>query len=59
MCRVLDVSEIGFHARINRPPCERERENTRLEVEIPAGYQRTRETYSAKRLHCDLAEHGV
>jgi len=33
MCRVLDVSESGFHARRARPPCERERENARLEVE--------------------------
>jgi hypothetical protein len=33
MCRVLDVSESGFHARRARPPCNRERENARLEIE--------------------------
>lgn len=59
MCRVLDVFESGFHARRVRPPCERVRENARLEVEILAAHQRTRETYSAKRLHRDLADHGV
>ena len=59
MCRVFNVSESGFHARRTRPPCERERENARLEVEILAAHQRTRETYSAKRLHHDLADHNV
>jgi len=44
-----------------RPPCKRERENTRLEIEILAAHQRTRETYSTKRLHRDLVlvDHGV
>ncbi len=59
MCRVLDVSESGFHARKARPPCDRDRENARLEIEILSAHQRTRETYSAKRLYCDLADHGV
>jgi len=59
MCRILDVSESGFHARKASPPCDRERENARLEIEILAAHQRTRETYSAKRLHHDLADHGV
>ncbi|MBA3754724.1 MAG: IS3 family transposase [Nitrosomonas sp.] len=45
MYRVFNVSESGFHAW--------------LEVEILAAHQRTRETYSAKRLHHDLADHGV
>ena len=36
MCRVLNVSESGFHAWRIRPPCGQERENTRLEIEILA-----------------------
>ena len=59
MCRTLNVSESRLHARRTRPLCKRKRENTRLEIEILAAHQRTRETYSAKRLHCDLADHGV
>jgi len=59
MCRVLNVSESGFHAWRIRPPCERDRENARLKIEIQAAHQRTRETYSAKRLHSDLEDHGV
>ena len=55
MCRVLNVSESGFHAQRTRPLCKRKRENRRLEIEILAAHQRTRETYSAKRLHHDLA----
>ena len=30
-----------------------------MEIEILAAHQRTRETYSAKRLHSDLEDHGV
>ncbi len=38
---------------------KRDRENARLEIEIQAAHQRTRETYSAKRLHSALVDHGV
>ena len=59
MCRVLDVSESDFHAWRIRPPCKRDRENSRLEIEILAAHQRTRETYSTKRLHSELTDYGV
>ncbi|SIO18953.1 putative transposase [Nitrosomonas cryotolerans ATCC 49181] len=59
MCRIFGVSESGFYAWRVRAPSERERENARLEIEIKAAHQRTRETYSATRLHSDLADHGV
>ena len=59
MCRVLDVSKSGFHARKARLLCDSERENARLEIEILSAHQRTRETYSAMRLHRDLADHGI
>lgn len=59
MCRVFGVSESGFYAWRVRAPSERERENARLEIEIKAAHQRTRETYSPIRLHSDLADHGV
>lgn len=59
MCRVLDVSESGYHAWRHRPHSERRRQSARLEMEILAAHQRTRETYGAERLHDDLADHGV
>jgi len=59
MCRALGVSECGFHAWQNRMPSRRSLENARLEVEILAAHRRTRESYSAERLHSDLADHGV
>lgn len=59
MCQLLDVSESGFHARNSRPLSKCNRENARLEIEILAAHHRTRETYSAKRLYHDLADHGV
>ncbi|SDX18182.1 putative transposase [Nitrosomonas communis] len=59
MCRVLDVSESGFHAWNTRPPCEREQKNARLVIEILTAHQRTRETYGVKRLHSELVDQGV
>ena len=59
MCRVLDVSESGYHAWRSRPPSDRDKRNARLEVEIMAAHQRTRESYGNERLHDDLADHGI
>ena len=57
MCRVLEVSESG--AWRQRPPSARTQENLRLETEIKAAHQRTRETYGPQRLQSDLADHGI
>ena len=59
MCRMLEVSESGYHAWRQRPPSARQQENLRLETEIKAAHQRTRETYGPERLQSDLADHGV
>lgn len=59
MCRVLEVSESGYHAWCQRPPSARTQENLRLEAEIKAAHQRTRETYGPQRLQSDLADHGI
>ncbi len=59
MCRVLGVSESGYHAWRKRPPSMRAQANARLEVEIKAAHERTRQTYGAERLQADLADNGV
>jgi putative transposase len=59
ICRVFEVSESGYHAWRDRPPSRRAQENARLEVEIRAAHQRTRETCGPERLQSDLADHGV
>jgi len=59
MCRVLAVSENGYHAWRKRPPSPRAQANARLEMEIKAAHQRTRQTYGPERLQADLADHGV
>lgn len=59
MCRILEVSESGYHAWRQRPPSGRKQENLRLETEIKAAHQRTRETYGPERLQSDLADHGI
>ena len=59
LCRVMNVSESGYHAWRKRPPSARQQEAVRMENEIRAAHQRTRETYGPKRLQSDLADHGV
>ena len=57
--RVLSVSASGYYAWVDRPLSQRAREELRLELEIKAADQRTRQTYGPERLQHDLAEHGV
>jgi putative transposase len=57
--RLLSVSASGYHAWRGRPLSRHDQEELRLEVEIKAADRRTRQTYGAERLQCDLAEHGV
>ncbi len=59
MCRVLDVPESGYHAWRKRPPSKLALSNARLEVEIKAAHERTRQTYGPERLQADLADNGV
>lgn len=59
MCRIYDVSPSGYYAWQGRLPSKRMQEDARLEVEIKAAHQRTRETYGAERLQDELADNGV
>lgn len=59
LCRLLEVSESGYHAWRKRPPSVRAQEEARLELEIKAAHQRTRETCGPERLQADLSDHGV
>ena len=65
--RMLSVSASGYYAWVDRPLSNRAREELRLELEIRAADQRTRQTYGPERLQHDpstgsgqaLAEHGI
>ena len=59
MSRVLEVSASGYYAWLHRPLSRRAQEEARLEVEIKAAHNRTRQTYGPERLQHDLAEHGI
>jgi len=59
LCRLYDVSPSGYYAWLGRTPSKRAQEDLRLEMEIRAAHQRTRETYGAERLQEDLADNGV
>lgn len=59
MCRVFEVSASGFYAHLARPPSSRALQEPRLEAEIAAAHQRTRESYGPERLQQELADQGV
>ena len=59
MCGLLQVSKSGYYQWLNRRPSKRVLEEGRLEVEIKAAHQRTRETCGPERLQHELKEHGV
>jgi putative transposase len=58
LCRVLEVSRSGFHARLVRKPSQRARARGRLKVAALAAHRRTRQTYGAARLRRELAADG-
>jgi len=59
LSQILGVSASGFYAWTQRPPSQRTKEETRLEVAIRAAHRQTRETYGAERLQRELAENGI
>jgi putative transposase len=59
MGRILQVSKSGYYQWLHRKPSKRIREEGRLEVEIKAAHQRTRETCGPERLQHELREQGV
>jgi len=59
MSRMLDVSISGYYGWRDRPLSQHDREELRLELEIKAADRRTKQTYGAERIQCDLAEHGI
>jgi putative transposase len=59
MCRMLGVSESGYHAWRKRPPSSREHANAPLEIEIRAAHERTRHTDGPERLQADLDDNGI
>jgi putative transposase len=59
LCRVLEVTTSGYYAWVKRPVTIRQREEMRLELEIHAAHNRTRQTYGPERLQRDLFDNGV
>ena len=58
VCEVLDVSESGYYAWLNRPASEREQANQGLGERIQARWQRFRGIYGAPRIHAELQNQG-
>jgi len=58
VCEVLEVSESGYYAWLNRPPSEREQANQNLGQRIQALWQEFRGIYGAPRIHAELEAQG-
>lgn len=58
MCRVLGVSESGFHAWRQRRPSARAQRDAALLIAVRASHERSSGTYGAPRIHEDLREAG-
>jgi transposase InsO family protein len=59
MCRLLGVSVSGYYAWRKRTPSKRARQEARLETEVLAAHQRTRESFGPERLQKHLEQRGV
>jgi putative transposase len=59
MCRLLGVSVSGYYAWRKRPASPRAQQEPRLEAEVLAAHQRTRESFGPERLQKHLDGHGV
>lgn len=58
LCKVLDVSESGYHAWRKRPESKRAGDNRRLAAHIRAEFARSDETYGSPRIKQELDANG-
>lgn len=59
MCHFFKVSASGYYKWLTNSPSKRSIEEKRLELEIKAAHNRTRQIFGPERLQHDLALHGV
>ena len=59
MCRFLGVSISGYYAWRKRPLSLHDQQEPRLEAQVRAAHERTRETFGAERLQKELSSCGV
>lgn len=58
-CRVLDVSRSGFYEWRDRPPSQRQRQDTQLLGHIRRIHRFSRENYGARKVHQALLAEGI
>lgn len=59
MCRLLDVSSSGFHARAKRPRSKRAIADEALTALIRAAHEASHGTYGAPRIQAELEAQGI
>ncbi len=55
MCRVMSVSCTGYYDRLSRHESKRSQGNLALKADIKAIHEKSRQTYSERRIKDDLA----
>jgi len=58
LCEILEVSRSGYYEWCGRPESARSREDRRLEEQVKASHERSRQTYGTRRIQRDLADAG-
>jgi putative transposase len=59
LCRVLEVSQSGYHAWSKRAPSQRARQDATLSERIEAIHARSKGTYGVPRIQAQLAAEGL
>lgn len=59
LCRVLGVSESGYHARRTRKPSKRKFEDAHLSVKVREAFVRSRKSYGSPRVTVELKDQGL
>jgi len=59
LCAVLGVSRSGYYAWRERPPSQRDQDDTVLTQQLKRIWQANRRCYGAPRIHAELKDQGV
>jgi putative transposase len=58
MCRLFEVTRQGYYAYVNRPPCDRVRDDVKLCALAREIFDDSRATYGSPRVHRELRARG-
>ena len=59
MCRMLDVTRLGYDAWKEREPAQRDRDDSALKAKIKTLFEFHKKRYGVRRIHAELRRGGV